>query len=292
MDRLDYMLNGTGFTYDRVDHLWLVDVATGTASRLTDGPVHDREPAWSPDGTRIAFTANRRRDPDLASRDDIHVVDVATRAVHAITGGPRSMFTCPTWMPDGTTIAALGHRLEGGAGSRNDIHLFAADGSDATPTGGRNLSAPHDLMPGSSMNSDVTRGEAPVLHPTADGAWITFSAPVDGSYELWRIATRDGTLERLTTGRHYISGWDAVEVARRPDPPRLPPLVGDRDTGRVAAGRSRHGSSPHRVQCRRPRGARARRARGAPLGRGRPVHPGLVLSRRPAAGRRRRRSRS
>ena len=26
IDRLDYMLNGAGFTYDQVPHLWLVDV--------------------------------------------------------------------------------------------------------------------------------------------------------------------------------------------------------------------------------------------------------------------------
>ncbi len=81
VDRLDYMLNGKGFTYDRVPHLWLVDVATGAASRLTDGPVADREPAWSPDGRRIAFSSNRRRDPDLFGRQDIHVVDVETRGV-------------------------------------------------------------------------------------------------------------------------------------------------------------------------------------------------------------------
>ena len=82
-----------------------------------------------------------------------------------MTRGPRSMFTAPTWLPDGATIAALGHRMEGGAGSRNDIWLFAADGSDATPTGGRNLSATHDLMPGSGMSSDVTRGEGARLDP-------------------------------------------------------------------------------------------------------------------------------
>ncbi len=97
------------------------------------------------------------------------------------------MFTAPAWLPDGRTIAALGHRLEGGAGSRNDVWLFAADGSDATPTGGRNLSAAHDLMPGSGMGSDVTRGEAPVVIPSKGGRWLHLSAPVDGAYELWRL---------------------------------------------------------------------------------------------------------
>ena len=166
VDRLEYMLNGSGFTYDKIGHLWLVDAATGEASRLTDGRAADGSPTWSPDGRRIAFTSNRRRNADLVSeRLDIHVVDVDTKAVTAVTRGPRSMFSAPTWLPDGATIAALGHRMEGGAGSRNDIWLFAADGSDATPTGGRNISATHDLMPGSGMSSDLTRGEGPRLDP-------------------------------------------------------------------------------------------------------------------------------
>ncbi|MEA2619822.1 MAG: hypothetical protein QOC97_595, partial [Chloroflexota bacterium] len=55
IDRLEYMLNVAGFTYDRIGHLWLVDASTGEASRLTDGPVPDEAPAWAPDGRRIAF---------------------------------------------------------------------------------------------------------------------------------------------------------------------------------------------------------------------------------------------
>jgi dipeptidyl aminopeptidase/acylaminoacyl peptidase len=209
IDRLDYMLNGEGFTYDKIQHLWLVEVASGAASRLTDGPVAETEPAWSPDGRRIAFSTNRRRDHDLRFRQAIHVVDVATLKVTAVTAGPRSVFGIPTWMPDGRSIAALGNRLEGRGGTRNDVWLLAADGSDATPTGGANLSARHDLMPGSGMSSDVTRGEASVLRSSPDGRSITFSAPIDGAYELWRIETASGDVERLTNGRHYLSGWDA-----------------------------------------------------------------------------------
>jgi dipeptidyl aminopeptidase/acylaminoacyl peptidase len=214
IDRLEYMLNGEGFTYDQIPHLWLVDVVTGRPTRLTDGPVPDGEPAWSPDGRRIAFASNRRRDHDLAFRQAIHVVDVASGRLTAITAGPRSVFGQPAWMPDGATIAALGHKLEGRGGSRNDIWLFPADGSEARATGGQNLSARHDLMPGSQMGSDVTVGEGTRIWPAPDGKSITFSAPVDGSYELWRIAVRDGALERLTNGRHYISGWDAVAGLR------------------------------------------------------------------------------
>ena len=210
IDRLGYMLNGAGFLYDKVSHLWLVDVASGAATRLTEGTVSDLEPAWSPDGTRIAFVSDRHRDHDLAERPAIQVVDVETRAVNAVTGGPRSVFGTPVWLSDGRTIAALGSKLEGGGGSRNDVWLFPADGSEANADGGRNLSGRHDLMPGSGVATDVTKGETTRLIPTPDGRSIDFLAPIDGSYELWRVAVADGAVTRLTDGRHHLSSFDAV----------------------------------------------------------------------------------
>jgi dipeptidyl aminopeptidase/acylaminoacyl peptidase len=209
IDRLNYMLNGDGFIYDQVPHLWLVDAATGEARRLTDGPTAEEGAAWSPDGRRIVFAANRGRNHDLRFRGDLFVVDIETRKVTRITGGSDSLFLTPTWLPDGRTIAALGGRIPANL-YRFDIWLFAADGSDALPGGGRNLSDRHDLMPFSSMNSDVTVGEGARLVPSADGAWLTFTAPIDGSLELWRIGTADGEIQRVTRDRHYISSFDQV----------------------------------------------------------------------------------
>ena len=165
IDRLGYMFNGPGFIYDHVAQLWIVDVETGEATRLTDG-------------------AGRRRRPGLVARRHAHrLLDAASIATTTsssgrtsssstsrpasatrITGGPEPTFFVPAWLPDGSTIAALGGRLPAN-GYRNDIWLFAADGSEATPGGGTNLSDRHDLMPGSAMNSDITPGEGVAADP-------------------------------------------------------------------------------------------------------------------------------
>jgi len=214
LDRLQNMLNGPGFIYDHVSNLWIVDVATGAARRLTTGRTSHEDPVFSPDGTRVAYVAQGGRDPDLDWQFDVRVVDVASGRDIRITDGVGSAFGTPAWLVDGLTLALLGHRYPRAGGSRNDIWLFAADGSQAGKGGGRNLSGRHDLMPGSGMGSDITPGEPANLWATPDGRHLLFTAPIRGSYELWRIALDDGEVERLTDGRHYLSGWHAV---RRPD---------------------------------------------------------------------------
>lgn len=213
LDRLQNMLNGPGFIYDRVSNLWIVDAVTGAARRLTTGRTSHDDPVFSPDGSRVAYVAQGGRDPDLEWQFDVRVVDVASGRDVRITDGRGSAFGAPAWLADGRTVAVLGHRYPRAGGSRNDIWLFAADGSDAEAGAGRNLSGRHDLMPGSGMGSDITPGEPARLWAAPDGRHLLFTAPIRGSYELWRIAIDDGEVERLTEGRHYLSGWHAVRRA-------------------------------------------------------------------------------
>lgn len=204
-DRLHFQENGRGFTEHRRRQVWLVDADTGSARRLTSLAAGVDQVAWSPDGTRLAISTGRAVDADLFYRPRVLVLDLADGRLTSVAEHPRGAYEAPAWLPDGRSIAVIGGLLPHQP-YRSEIWLFPADGSD--PRGGRDLSSRHDVMPGSGVNSDVTMGESPRLQPTSDGASILFLAPHGGSNELWRIATDDGALERLTDGRHYLSNFD------------------------------------------------------------------------------------
>ncbi len=213
VDRLGYQYNGTGFIYHLTGQLWVLDIETGEARRLTDDPAGVGDAAWSPDGTEVVYTTNLRPDHDLELRAHLVVVDVEGGRSRRLTGDAAT-FGAPAWLPDGKTIAAIGGYLPANFYVA-DLWLIAADGSDAGPeAGGRNLTSRHDLMLATSMNSDIVPGEAVRIVPSADGRWITFQAPKAGSGELWRAATADGSIEQLTDGRQYISSFDQTDLGR------------------------------------------------------------------------------
>ncbi|HMO00943.1 MAG TPA: hypothetical protein PKD59_16145, partial [Miltoncostaeaceae bacterium] len=95
--------------------------ATGTnlSPRLTDTPEENSDAAWSPDGTRIAFTS--RRDGGNA---EIYIMNA--------DGSNQRRFTVdastdqqPTWSPDGTRLAWSSDRV-----GNFDIWSANLDGSD------------------------------------------------------------------------------------------------------------------------------------------------------------------
>ena len=211
LDRLGYLSNGVGFIDHEIAQLWIVDIATGAARRLTNERAGVGDAAWSPDGRRIVYTTNLRRDHDLETRSHLVAIDADGTGRHRLTADAAILFS-PVWMPDGSSIAAIGGYLPANF-YRSDLWLIAADGSDAmAPFGGRNLTGAHDLMLATSINSDIVPGEDHRVIPSADGRWLTFRAPIDGSVELWRVATGDGSVERLTTGHHAIGAFDQVEI--------------------------------------------------------------------------------
>jgi dipeptidyl aminopeptidase/acylaminoacyl peptidase len=249
IDTLLYQFNGAGFVHERFTRLWLVDVATGAAEMLTTGNHHDADPQWSPDGRQIAFVSDRHPNPDLGWRSDVYLVSLATKAVRQLSPGRgRQGWAAPAWSPDGKWIAAIGNRdWKRGEIIQASVWRFRVRDGEA-----EDLIAGSDLEAAGGMNSDLMGGGANRLHWMADGRWLVFGAPAEGSFELWRVEVEGRRVERLTRDRHYLGRQDVVPIARggarvaavRTSGTDVPDVV----TGDIGAGRM---SGTDRVELRR-----------------------------------------
>jgi Tol biopolymer transport system component len=90
--------------------------------RLTHNPGKDVSPAWSPDGTQIAFASMRNG----ADTFDIYVMDADGSNVMQLTDHPAND-SGPAWSPDGTLVAFASER-----DGNSEIYVIQLDGSGLT----------------------------------------------------------------------------------------------------------------------------------------------------------------
>jgi len=88
--------------------------------------VAEEHPAWSPDGTRIAF--NRSRDSNNVSNVDIYVMNADGSNLIRLTTD-ASVDSEPTWSPDGAYIAFQSDRDDSATVKKSEIYVMKADGS-------------------------------------------------------------------------------------------------------------------------------------------------------------------
>ena len=107
IERLPYKSDGVGFTFDLSSHLYVFDLESERVEELTSGPWQDREPAWSPDGRRLAFASERHpeRGRDLGA--DLFVLEVGTGELSQLTRTSGQVHV-PCWSPDGALLAYAG----------------------------------------------------------------------------------------------------------------------------------------------------------------------------------------
>ena len=121
--KIAFSYGSNGFLGDEVDIL-VIDVNGENRVNLTQGE-HKRNlfPAWSPDGTKIAFWSDRDGQPDIyvMNSDGTNPINL-TRDAHYEDR--------PTWSPDGTRIAFGALQVPRGEQNMSDIFVMDADGAN------------------------------------------------------------------------------------------------------------------------------------------------------------------
>ena len=184
----------------------------GPVVQLTNSPATDWDPAWSPDGTEVAFGSDR-------NGDEVWAVNVQTLALRRVGGG-----SSPAWSPDGSKIVVEGMWILNSDGSGTPQPLPGGVQPAWSPDGGRIAFSDGDAI--CTVNVDGT-GYTQVTfddpgmfwydsHPawSPDGSEIAFVSDRGGDFAIWAVHP-DGTGLRLV---HAVSPGDwAAEPAWSPD---------------------------------------------------------------------------
>jgi gamma-glutamyltranspeptidase len=226
-----------------LDRIWTTSPDGRDGRELTRLAASEREPAWSADGKRIAFVANRGEGFDL------YIVDsrggTPERVLH-LDGDERT----PSWTPDGHLVFA--HRATDEL--QWDLFLVDPSGAESKRVAQRLTQSPDDE-----------------LHPrvSPDGRRIVFTSnrnSDDGDFDIWMMRLFDRTSGGSNAGR-----GPAVRLARQSGFDGF--AEWSPDGARLAYYSVREGSGSTWVTVVNPL------SDGDALSPGRPVSPSVLVSR-------------
>lgn len=128
-DRIVYRTDDQGYRKPGFFHLFLLPSSGGAVRQLTSGPFNHGGPlSWTPDGRRILFSANRRRDWQFAGRElDIHSANTDSGEVVPLVtrDGPDAQ---PAVSPDGRWVAFTGFDEDDKPYHSTQLYLVSTSG--------------------------------------------------------------------------------------------------------------------------------------------------------------------
>lgn len=151
--------------------IWIMNVDGSDQRQLTNMPEGACQPAWSPDGNRLAFISPCNLNQEVYLGTNLFILDVASGGVTPLPSAAGGDFD-PAWSSDGTRIAFSSFRDY----YRKQIYLITL--------------ADHSIV---SLSANKVHDSQPAWSP--DGMQIAFVSERYGRYQIW-LMNADGSEQR------------------------------------------------------------------------------------------------
>jgi hypothetical protein len=154
--------------------IWAIPVDSRTPIRLTNSPVDERDPVWSPDGRRLAYAG--REAGDNFDNWELYIYDVNADQTFRLTNDV-SFQGAPDWSLDGEFLVYESYQA-----NNLDIYIIQADGREAPIR-----------LPSNSDAADFSPAWSP-----SDGRRIAFVSWRDGNQDIYIFSLDEQTVVNLT----------------------------------------------------------------------------------------------
>lgn len=188
---LDISPDGATIAFEMLGDIYSMPAAGGEATPLLTGLAFQSQPAFSPDGTMIAYVS------DKGGSDNLYIANADGTKPKKLSSLSNGEVMSPAWSADGKFVFAS--QLSNGIGA-NEIwmyHKHGGKGIQVTNSLPRGKSTPRNQQP-----------NAQGVSVSSDGRYIYYATKMGGfSYNMsnfpWRVVRRDmqeGTTETIATG--------------------------------------------------------------------------------------------